>query len=212
MEVAVKKIAMFAMALFSFGILSANCAAPINLSVGNTTEAPQTVYLKYEYGSTHIGTNQIGTDDTVAYRARNDGGQWVDISQITINGIFRTDIGIDPCVPAGTWTYVIPFSCNYVACGCRNYDDITVPDHEADCIDTAEPTMLTSAQFDDKLRSESWYESPDYSSRDEATVVADDTVIPDEEAVVDNTMQSADTDTVVADEEKDSGGCSLVIL
>ena len=235
MEVAMKRFALFIIALFSFGILSANCAAPVELMLENTTEAPQTVHLTYEYNTADWGNE--GTDDTVAYRARSDG---TDIRKITINGIFTMDIGTDPCVPAGTWTYVIPFSCNSASCGCQNYATITIPEHGANCIDTSEPADITPEEFAAKQRNESWYESPEYEYPEDEPVMddepvinesepfADDIVYPDDAPVVtdignDQNDEAAvpvndassvtDTDTVESTEKKESSvGCSLVIL
>lgn len=236
MEVAVKKIAMFAMALFTFGILSANCAAPIELMLVNTVETPQEVHLTYGYDT--AGWGNEGIDDTVAYRARQEGDAWVDIRQITINGIFTMDIGTDPCVPAGTWTYVIPFSCNSASCGCQNYASITIPEHGANCIDTSEPGDITAEEFAAKQRNESWYENPDFEYPEDEPVAdddpvlnesepfADDIIYPDDAPVVtdiggdqndeivpvNDDSAITDIDTNESTEKKESSGCSLVIL
>gem|GEM_PF-4239971 len=185
-----KRLAVFSMLLLSFGILSANCAAPIELMLENTVEAPQQVHLTYGYDTASWGNE--GVDDTVAYRARQEGNELI-IRKITINGIFSMDIGTDPCVPAGTWTYVIPFSCNSVSCGCQNYASITIPEHGANCIDASEPGDITAEEFAAKQRSETWYENPEYEYPEDEPVVdddpaineftpgADDTVTPDDE-------------------------------
>lgn len=202
-----KRFALFIIALFSFGILSANCAAPINLMLKKTIEAPQTVHLTYEYGNLpHPDPYGTDPDELIGFRARNESGTWLDISQIAVDP-FVMDIGTDPCVPAGMWTYIIPFHCNTSSCGCRNYDEIEIPEHGANCIDTAQPTALTSEEFAAKMRSESWYESPDYSSRDEATAITDDTEEPD----LDEPEQEHD-DTQTEEKKESSVGCSLVIL
>lgn len=236
MEVAMKRVALFIIALFSFGILSANCAAPVELMLENTTEAPQTVHLTYGYDT--AGSGNEGIDDTVAYRARQEGNELI-IRKITINGIFTMDIGTDPCVPAGTWTYVIPFSCNDAACWCQNYADITIPEHGANCIDTSEPGDITAEEFAAKQRNESWYESPDYEYPEDEPVVDDDPVIKESEPFADDVVYPDDapagidigndqndeivpvndsssvTDTDMANsvEKKESSvGCSLIIL
>lgn len=185
--------------VLSFSIY-ANCAAPVELVLSVDESQPGTVVLEYGYDTKEYA--QIEGDSSLIYRVGNDSEGEKVIYQFPFDrDTYDSDstlIAKEKCVPPGTWTYVIPFSCYGAACNCINYAEVVVEDYDSDCENNSERSDLTFDDLKNKMRDESWYgEGPDESEIPDD--FQDDEVDDDTDEVVD------DVDEIIDDSISDEG-------
>jgi len=182
--------------LMTFSVF-ANCDAPVELALSIDENEPGRVILEYSYDV----ASDITTDSNLIFRARMSNDEWVDIHQfeiVDVEGVDEYFIASEECVPAGEWTYIIPFGCYEYACGCSNFGSITIDGYSSNCLNLSTVSDITSEEFQQMQMMEYNYgsESDDYGNDDEIIQPDSDTVeIFDEDIINDDDIPDSQIDS-----------------
>jgi hypothetical protein len=182
----------------------ANCDAPVELALSVDENEPGRVILEYWYDV----AGDITTDSSLIFRARMSNDGWVDIHQfeiVDVEGVDEYFIAAEECVPAGEWTYIIPFGCYEYACSCSNYSTISVQNYSSNCVNLSEVSSVTSEEFQQMQKDEyDAYPTDDDYENDEENYI--DTDVNDSETVDLNEQNDGD----VSDSQIDSDDSEIV--
>lgn len=175
----------------------ANCDAPVELALSVDENEPGRVILEYS----HDVAGDITTDSNLIFRARRSNNEWVDIHQfeiVDVEGVDEYFIAAEECVPAGEWTYIIPFGCYEYACDCSNFGSITIDGYSSNCLNSSEVSSITSEEFQQmqKHESDAYPTDDDYGNDDEIIQPDSDTVeIFDEDIINDDDIPDSQIDS-----------------
>ncbi len=172
--------------------VQANCAAPVEFALQQKTTWKEEVSVVAPY-------NNYQLPDTML-RAKIVNGTYSEIAEVTLSN------NVDNCVQPGKYIYVDAgeFQCNNAACYCRNYAEITVANHNADCKQTGVPAKITAEDLKNMMRNESWYSNPDNGPDwEDEDPFDDDDVLPDEQD--EDEIITDDSDEPVLTDDNDIG-------
>lgn len=197
------KFLTFLFFMFMTFSVFANCDAPVELALSVDENEPGRVILEYS----HDVAGDITTDSNLIFRARRSNNEWVDIHQfeiVDVEGVDEYFIAAEECVPAGEWTYIIPFGCYEYACSCSNFSSITIDDYSSNCLNLSEVSTITSEEFQQmqKYEYDAYPTDDDYGNDDEIIQPDSDTVeIFDEDIINDGDIINDDD---ISDSQIDS--------
>lgn len=191
------KFLTFLFFMFMTFSVFANCDAPVELALSVDENEPGRVILEYS----HDVAGDITTDSNLIFRARMSNDEWVDIHQfeiVDVEGVDEYFIAAEECVPAGEWTYIIPFGCYEYACSCSNYSTISVQNYSSNCVNLSEVSSITSEEFQQMQKDEydAYPTDDDYGNDDEIIQPDSDTVeIFDEDIINDDDIPDSQIDS-----------------